>query len=158
MRSRFWAISEPSGGTCGGSELSESDGLIKHPGLAAAEELVDPFGVPACEAGWAWFIRVLLHPLPFWVCVEVEAMDEDVAVGVPGTGTVNLGSSWPPAFVTAVVVVGGFMLIIGRISGFRLPSWCGLVGREDPAGGASVSWSSFLTREVVEASRLNRHF
>lgn len=150
MRSRFWAISEPSGGTCGGSELSESDGLMKHPGLAAAEELVDPFGVPACEAGWWWFIRVLPHPLPFWVCVEVEAMDEDVVVGVPGTGRVCLASSWPAAFVGVVVVVGGFMLII---SGFRLPSWYGLVGREDPAGGASVSWSSFLAREVVEAAR-----
>lgn len=74
-------------------------------------------------------------------------MDEGVAVGVPGTG-VCLGSSWPPAFV---VVVGGFMLII---SGFRLPSWYGLVGWEVvPAGGASVSWSSFLAREVVEAAR-----
>lgn len=150
MRSRFWAISEPSGGTCGGSELSESDGLMKHPGLAAAEELVDPFGVPACEAGWWWCIRAFPHPLPFWVCVEVEAMDEDVVVGVPGTGTVSLASSWPPAFV---VVVGGFMLIIGGVSGFRLPSWYELVGREDPAGGASVSWSSFLAREVVEAAR-----
>lgn len=148
MRSRFWAISEPSGGTCGGRELSERDGLMKHPGLAAAGELVDPFGVPACEAGW-WDIRALPHPLPFWVCVEVEAMDEGVAVGVPGTG-VCLGSSWPPAFVV-VVVVGGFMLII---SGFRLPSWYGFVGREAvPAGGASVSWSSFLAREVVEAAR-----
>lgn len=86
---------------------------MKHPGLAAAGEFVDPFGVPACEAGW-WDIRALPHPLPFWVCVEVEAMDEGVAVGVPGTG-VCLGSSWPPAFVV-VVVVGGFMLII---SGFR---------------------------------------
>lgn len=151
MRSRFWAISEPSGGTCGGSELSESDGLMKHPGLAAAEELVDPFGVPACEAGWWWFFRAAFpHPLPFWVCVEVEAMDEDVVVGVPGTGTVSLASSWP---AVVVVVVGGFMLIIGGISGFRLPSWYELVGREDPAGGASVSWSSFLAREVVEAAR-----
>lgn len=127
--------------------MSESDGLMKHPGLAAADELVDPFGVPACEAGWWWFMRVLPHPLPFWVCVEVEAMDEVVAVGVPGTGRVCLASSWPAAFA---VVVGGFMLII---SGFRLPSWYGLVGREDPAGGASVSWSSFLAREVVEAAR-----
>lgn len=153
MRSRFWAISEPSGGTCGGSELSESDGLMKHPGLAAAEELVDPFGVPACEAGWWLFFRAVFpHPLPFWVCVEVEAMDEDVVVGVPGTGTDSLASSWPPAFVV-VVVVGGFMLIIGGVSGFRLPSWYELVGREDPAGGASVSWSSFLAREVVEAAR-----
>lgn len=125
--------------------MSESDGLMKHPGLAAADELVDPFGVPACEAGWWWFMRVLPHPLPFWVCVEVEAMDEDVVVGVPGTGRVCLASSWPAAFV-----VGGFMLII---SGFRLPSWYGLVGREDPAGGALVSWSSFLAREVVEAAR-----
>lgn len=151
MRSRFWAISEPSGGTCGGSELSEREGLMKHPGLAAAEELVDPFGVPACEAGWWWFIRILPHPLPFWVCVEVEAMDEVVVVGVPGTGTASLASSWPAAFV--VVVVGGFMLFIWGISGFQLPSWYELVGREEPAGGASVSWSSFLAREVVEAAR-----
>lgn len=76
-------------------------------------------------------------------------MDEDVVVGVPGTGRVCLASSWPAAFV-GVVVVGGFMLII---SGFRWPSGYGLVGREDPAGGASVSWSSFLAREVVEAAR-----
>lgn len=51
MRSRFWAISEPSGGTCGGSEFRDSDGLMKHPGLAAAEFdeeplLLLPLGVP----------------------------------------------------------------------------------------------------------------
>lgn len=31
--SLFCAISDPSGGACGGSELSESDGFMKHPAL-----------------------------------------------------------------------------------------------------------------------------
>lgn len=74
---------------------------MKHPGLAEAD--VDPLlpvGVPSGA-----FIRP--HPLLFWVWVEAEAIEDD---------TVSCGfvSSWP--------AVGGFMLVIWRCSGFRLPS------------------------------------
>lgn len=44
------------------------------------------------------------------------------------------------------------MLVIGRISVFRLRSLVGLVLLSE------VSGSSFLAREVVEAARRNRHF
>lgn len=54
---------------------------------------------------------------------------------------------------SVVVVVGGFMLVIWRISVFRLPSLVvGLVLLGE------VSGSSFLAREVVETARGNRHF
>lgn len=36
MRSLCWAISDPSGGPCGGSEFNESDGLMKQLGLFPA--------------------------------------------------------------------------------------------------------------------------
>ena len=57
-----------------------------------------------------------------------------------------------------VVVVGGFILVIGRISVFRWPSWAVGLVLPAAAGASLVSWSSFLAREVVEAARGNRHF
>lgn len=90
--SLFCAISDPSGGACGGSELSDSEGFMKHPALGpvAAE---DP--ALAADGGLIRYLTAvnvfaeaaLLVPLPLlgaccccccccgcvWVCVDVEA-------------------------------------------------------------------------------------
>lgn len=50
--SLFCAISEPSGGACGGNELSDSDGFMKHPALLEPE--VDDEPAFAADGG---FIR-----------------------------------------------------------------------------------------------------
>lgn len=182
--SLFCAISDPSGGACGGSEFSDSEGFMKQPALGPVVAVEEP-ALAAEDGGLMRYLTVpnaldalLLVPLPFppgvccdcvCVCVAVEAT-VDIPLPVPGFETWGLGGA------VASSPVGGFMANTQSISCGGVPLEkirsgiaCGRLGLvvEYPCRSMEVSWSSFLAEEeVVEslalsellAVRGNRHF
>lgn len=170
--SLFCAISDPSGGACGGSELSDSEGLMKQPALldpVAVEDIVF-----AADGGLILYLTVpkailgvlLLLPLPppvvccvgcVCVCVDVDAtivVVADIPLPVPpeveASGLTGVGA------VVSSLVVGGFMAIAQSVrcgfvpfARFRVGIASGrglLLGSFSVSVSVQVSWSGFLSK------------
>lgn len=162
--SLFCAISDPSGGACGGSEFSDSEGLMKHPALLGPVAVEDVgFGA---DGG---LIRYLTVPkaarfddapllLPGFVCVCVCVDVEATIVVVGDTPLLVEPEVEASGFATGVALsspVGDFMAISQsvRCGSFRLRgSLWGLpvvvvcCESASPFRSVEVSWSGFLSK------------
>lgn len=126
--SLFCAISDPSGGACGGSELSDSEGLMKHPPLLDPVEEV-AFGADGGLIRYLTGPKVdaLLVPAVACVCVCVDVEATIVVVGDPPP-LPEVEASGLTVGVAVSSSVGGFMakflsLFVASSSVGAIPCW-----------------------------------